>query len=379
MHLGVKRQGQPPPPPPDGLPPRVEPPTVTPAAATGDGLSHTIVVTSTVFSTQFNTDGQPQDTWPVNVVRSTQVVPGPSPAITSATAPMTTTVTTAFQSSPIPVPATTQTAAPAQTSAAAAKGVPLSTLIPAIVVPVVVVALLAPIALYFCLTRHDRQQRSKSQMSSTAVSSRGYPESRAEVKSPNYRHFSSETDGSKASDIMNFNLGSAVEKPLPVVNVRRLPPNALERPDMFERPIPNAAPERTETFEVHRGLESPIGQAISDYSDPSQTSARVIESQASGRAAEDPAQNRMSIQELTEENMRIAQLVNDSNASFGVQEEDEVSDISATERHSRSIGRRATDQLSDVSSIYEDDGPAMPDHGGGLFGNHEARRSGHLH
>ncbi len=129
---------------------------------------------------------------------------------------------------------------------------------------------------------------------------------------------------------MNFDLGPTVEKPLPVVNVSRAPDDAYERPD---------------TFQVHRGMEPPIGQAVSRYSGSHYSSSPVV----------DAPWNRTSIQELSEENMRIARLANDSKASFRGREQDEISDISAPEeRTSRHVGRRGVDDLSDVSSIYEE-------------------------
>lgn len=246
-------------------------------------------------------------------------------------------------------PTSVQSAAPSQTPPPPSQGIPLSTLIPAIVVPIVVVALVAPIALYFFLTRHDRK-RSKSQRDSR-ISSRAYPEPRSDFKGPNFRHSSSETGHSKASEIMHFDLGPGVEKPLPVVNVFRAPDDAYENP---------------RNFEPHRDMLPPIGQAISRYSGSQNSFSRVV----------DAAQNRTSIQELTEENMRIARLANDSNASFGAREQDEVSDISALGRTSRNVGRRGSDELSDVSSMYEDVTAASSDRGGGILGNQDARRSG---
>lgn len=159
---------------------------------------------------------------------------------------------------------------------------------------------------------------------------------------------------------MNFDLRPAVEKPLPVVNVTRAPDDAYERPRTLERP---------DTFEAHRGLEPSIGQAISRYSI----------GHDSWNNTTDAPPNRASLPELTEENMRIARLANDSRASFRGRGQDEVSSISApNERDSRDIGRRGADELSAVSSIHEDDRRASSDRGGGIFGNHQARRSGRL-
>lgn len=153
---------------------------------------------------------------------------------------------------------------------------------------------------------------------------------------------------------MNFDLGPAVDKPLPVVNIIRAPDTGYERPDVFH---------------TSRGLESPIGQAVSRYSGSHDPPSNVI----------DAPQNRASIQELSEENMRIARLANDSRVSFRGRELDDISDISAPEdRTSRHVGRRGIDELSDVSSIYEDETAASSDRGGGILGNHQARRSGHL-
>jgi len=87
----------------------------------------------------------------------------------------------------------------------------------------------------------------------------------------------------------------------------------------------------------------------------------------------------MSIQDLTEENMRIARLANDSKASFKMRDADQVSDISVPEeRISRRVGKRGVDELSEVSSIYEDETAASSDRGGGILGNFGARRSGQL-
>jgi hypothetical protein len=204
---------------------------------------------------------------------------------------------------------------------------------------------------------------------SSRVTSHAYPDSRAEIKSPTFRDYSSETQHSKASDmpnlnsseIMNFDLTPAVEKPLPVVSVTRAADNAYNRPRRPERP------EQSETYEVQRGLQSSIGQAVSRYS--------IGHDSASNYGPE----NRISLQELTEENMRIARLANDSQASFGAREPDAVSDISApAERTSRQVGRRGLDELSDVSSMYEDDRPPGTLPGGEILGNPEARRSGPL-
>jgi hypothetical protein len=91
------------------------------------------------------------------------------------------------------------------------------------------------------------------------------------------------------------------------------------------------------------------------------------------------SQNRMSIQDLTEENVRIARLANDSKASFKMRDADQISDISVREeRISRHVGNRGVDELSDVSSIYEDETAASSDRGGGILGNFGARRSGQL-
>ena len=85
------------------------------------------------------------------------------------------------------------------------------------------------------------------------------------------------------------------------------------------------------------------------------------------------------MQELSEENMRIARLANDSKASFAAKDLDAVSEISAPEdRTSRHIGRRGVDELSDVSSLYEDDRPPSEMPGGEILANFEARRSGPL-
>lgn len=208
------------------------------------------------------------------------------------------------------------------------------------VVPVVVVALVAPIALYFFLTRHDRK-RSKPQTESR-ISSRAYTEDRNEPKSSNVTKSSSETGASKSSEIMNFDLGPGVEKSLPVVNVIRSPEDAYDRPNNLQLP---------------QGTQSSIGQAISRYSGSHDSFGHVI----------DAAQHRTSIQELSEENMRIARFANDSKASVRGREPDEVSDISApAERTSRPLGRRAIDERSDVSSMYEDVTVASSDRGGGF-------------
>lgn len=315
---------------------------------------------------------------------------GDGQSIVTATQPsITSTSSSIITASPTP----TQTPPPANTSSPADDGIPLSTLIPAIVVPIVVVALVAPVILYFFLTRHDRQ-RSKSRISSR-ISSRAYldpragysdsraghtdsraghpgsraevhPGSRAEVESPFVKHYSSETQNSKASEIMNFDLSSAIEKPLPLVNITKAPESPEEHPTAPERPERS---DGTDVFEVHRGLESPIGQAITRYSMGHESTNQVF----------DASQNRVSIQDLTEENMRIARIANDSKVSFRGRELDEISDISGPEqRTSRHVDRPGVDELSDVSSIYEDYKSASSDRGGGILGNPEARRSGPL-
>jgi hypothetical protein len=153
---------------------------------------------------------------------------------------------------------------------------------------------------------------------------------------------------------MNFDLGAAVEKPLPVVNVSTAEYNTYERPE----PLP-----------AHRGLDPPIGQALSRYSVGHDSYSNIVNA----------SQNRFSMQDLTEENMRIARLANDSKASFAMRDADQVSVISAPEeRISRHAGRRGVDELSDVSSIYEDETAASSDRGGGILGNFGARRSGQL-
>lgn len=152
---------------------------------------------------------------------------------------------------------------------------------------------------------------------------------------------------------MNFDLGPAAEKPLPLVNVSQVPDYAFERPD---------------SFQVVRGLDPGIGQAVSRYS---------IGNDSFGNIA-DASQQRTSIQDLSEENMRIARLATDSRASFGTRGLDEVSDMSARERTSRQVDRRSVDELSNVSSFYEDVTAASSDRGGGILGNYGARRSGPL-
>jgi hypothetical protein len=152
---------------------------------------------------------------------------------------------------------------------------------------------------------------------------------------------------------MNFDLGTSVEKPLPVVNVAAAQYNTYERP---------------EPPQVHRGLDPPIGQALSRYSVGHDSYSNIVNA----------SQNRMSIQDLTEENMRIARLANDSKASFKMRDADQISVISAEERISRHVGKRGVDELSDVSSIYEDETAASSDRGGGILGNFGARRSGQL-
>lgn len=151
---------------------------------------------------------------------------------------------------------------------------------------------------------------------------------------------------------MNFDLGTGVEKPLPAISIIQASESTYERPD---------------TLHVNRGFESPIGQAISRYSG----------SHDRTRLAVDPPLNRSSIQELSEENMRIARLANDSKVSFRGREPDDVSDVSCPdERRSRRVPRRGMDELSDVSSMYEDVTAASSDRGGGILGNQDARRSG---
>ena len=152
-----------------------------------------------------------------------------------------------------------------------------------------------------------------------------------------------------------------MEKPLPVVRVTNAPDNAYDRPRRPERP------EHSETYEVHPGLDPLIGQAVSRYS--------IGQESVSNYGPE----SRVSMQELTEENMRIARLATDSKMSFVGKDQDAVSDVSSPEeRTSRHIGRRGLDELSDVSSMYEDDRSPRTDHGGAILGNLEARRSGPL-
>lgn len=345
MHLVIERQTTSL---PSDLPAKItNPQSELPVDGSGDGLSYTTTITSAILSTQINSQGQPLNTWTNGLSIMTSTLSGPPP-VAFATQPSST--STSFRTTPTPSPA--QTAAASQSSTASSKSLPLSTLIPAIVVPIVVVALVAPVVLYFCLTRHDRE-RSKSRMSNR-VSSRAYTEPRAELKTPHFRQSSSETGASKASEIMNFDLRPTIEKSLPVVNVTQAPDTLYERPD---------------TFQVHRGVDSPIGQAISRYSGSHYSSSIIVEA----------PKNRTSLQDLSEENMRIARLVNDSRASFGGREQDEISDISAPEeRNSRHVDRRGVDELSDVSSIYDDERPVSTDHGAGILSNNEARRSGPL-
>lgn len=182
------------------------------------------------------------------------------------------------------------------------------------------------------------------------ISSRGNDETRTAVKGPSVRHYSSESQASKASEIMNFDLGPAVEKPLPVVSITHAPGNTFGRP---------------ENFEVQRGLAVPIGQAITRYSLPRDISGNAV----------DTAPNRISIQDLSEENMRIARLANDSRASFGGRELDEVSNISVPEERAPCHAPiRGVDELSDVSSMYEDETPDHIDDRGGILSDHETRR-----
>ncbi len=115
-------------------------------------------------------------------------------------------------------------------------------------------------------------------------------------------------------------------------------------------------------------MDPGIGQAVSRYSIGNDSFGNIV----------DASQQRTSIQELSEENMRIARLATDSRASFGARGMDEVSDVSAPERTSRPLDRRAIDELSNVSSFYEDETAASSDRGGGILGNYGARRSGHL-
>ncbi len=138
-----------------------------------------------------------------------------------------------------------------------------------------------------------------------------------------------------------------------MVSVSRAQDDAFERPD---------------SFQVVRGLDPGIGQAVSRYSVGNDSFGNIV----------DASQRRSSIQELSEENMRIARLATDSRASFGVRGLDEVSDISAPERISRQVHRREIDEVSNVSSFYEDETAASSDRGGGILGNYGARRSGPL-
>ena len=148
---------------------------------------------------------------------------------------------------------------------------------------------------------------------------------------------------------MDFDLGPAIDKPLPLVNVNIAPDNAYERPN---------------SFMFGRGVESSIGQAVSRYSVGGDSFIHAVNVANSGT----------SIQGLSEENMRIARLANDSKASFGARELDDVSDVSAAEgRASRNDVRRGIEELSDVSSVYEDQTAASSDRGGGILGNAQAR------
>ena len=305
-----------------------------------------------------------------------------------------------------------------------------------------------------------------SRVSSRAFQDHANSETRNGTKSPGFREYSSETQNSKASEIMNFNLGPGVEKPLPVVKVTRGPENVYERNDHLyhpewpgrpptadrarpatatadrarpptadrarpatadrawpptadrtlkparpDRPVerhdrpqrPDKAaehhdrPERPDrpddsyAFEVNRGAglspttgQSPtggqgpsIGQAISRYSGihydnppPEKPKPNTL------NVTSQPYVNRSSIQDLSEENMRIARLATDSKASFGLgaRDLDDVSEVSASgNRTSRHAGRRGVDELSDVSSIYESENRTV---GESILGNSEARRSG---
>lgn len=382
----------------------------------------------------------------------TRILP---PGVSATEAPTTLNVATSPIPSSTSTPSATVQNSPSSTpSSNPSSGLPLKTLIPAIVVPIAVVAIVAPVLLYFFLTRHDRQ-RSKSAMSSR-VSSRTFqdhvpPEPRVETKSPALRDYSSETANSKASDIMNFNLGSAVEKPLPPTKARRSPENHYDmndrlhhpewpgrpataersmRPPTADRPVrPSTAdrpyrpvrhdrgvgsydrPERpsrpadTFAYEVKRsagnspvggasssptntsptnGMGPSIGQAISRYSD-----IHYDNPPPEGLLPPNPHPpmptrpqyvNRTSIQDLTEENMRIGRLATDSRASFGLRgrDIDEVSEVSADDRVTQKEGKKAVDELSDVSSVYDDDTRSKADQGKSLLGNSGARQSGPL-
>lgn len=302
------------------------------------------------------------------------IVDGPVTVDTSPPLILSSTTSSPFQS-PSPTSSTSSASSASSTSISSeptdSNGTPLRILIPAIVVPIVIVALVAPVVLYFFLTRHDRQ-RGKSRTSSRTSSKRS-PESTAEIKSPTFRDYSSETQASNASEIMNFNLGPKVEKRLPAVNISRPSVDGPERRLHPQRPERPQRPDRSSPFEVLHEIEPPIGQAISHYSLAPDASTNALTTTGTQE----------SFQELTEENMRIARLANDSRASFGRREAeasaDAVSDISALEeRTSRHVGGRGVDELSDVSSLYEDDRPARSDRGGGILGNHQARRSGPL-
>ncbi|KAF7507987.1 hypothetical protein GJ744_009884 [Endocarpon pusillum] len=319
---------------------------ILPPKSTEGALDSIFTTTMTLSSLSTYTDVGGVRVTTAQEVTTTAVISAEAAPFISAIQPSTTFSSSTSTSSPSSV----QTSPPAQTSTPPAQGIPLN-LIPAIVVPIVVVALAAPIALYFFLTRHDRQRR-KSR-TALQTSTRACPDTRIEYKKHDFTNSSLRAGASEASGIMSFDLGPAAEKPLPVVNVGQLPDYAFERPD---------------SFQVVRGLDPGIGQAVSRYS---------IGKDSFGKIA-DASQRRTSIQELSEENMRIARLATDSRASFGTRGLDEVSDMSARERTSRQVERRSVDELSNVSSFYENETAASSDRGGGILGNYGARRSGPL-
>lgn len=139
-----------------------------------------------------------------------------------------------------------------------------------------------------------------------------------------------------------------------MVNIIQAPEDIFVRPGMWED---------------HRGSGTPIGRAITRYSLASDTSGDAV----------DALPNRASMQELSEENLRIARLANDSNASFRVPELDRVSAISAPEDRTTCHGRTGgEDEFSEVSSICTNESADNIDDGVGILSNHEARRSGPL-
>ena len=158
---------------------------------------------------------------------------------------------------------------------------------------------------------------------------------------------------------MNFDLGPNIEKPLPLARGNGSLDSGHFRPSRPARPDMQSISEH----DLETG--GPIGQAVSRYSG----------THDSLTIPEHLLHSKTSIQGLSEENVRIARLANDSQIR--------VSEISAPEeRASRQVGARALDEISDVSSLHEydedndSDTLAITDHGGNVLRHPSERKNG---